>query len=180
MDFKERNPNLFYWPDSSLNGGRFAFPFNSFTRVLISEYDAPDFSTQFLALSGNAYEDAELNLHLTLYMIETPKNCKMRHAFKVGDISWEDFWFHRSWLIELQTDSLYEKGAKARYISPFHMDSEAKDTIREYNDQSPLQMKHDVLCRVASGWDPKSKLEAQKELNQLIANYGQHLVLKAA
>ena len=184
MDFKTRNPNLTIWTSAALNSVRSPFPFDGHTSgetSLIAEVNAPDNSAIFLIYFSHGYEDENYDLVSTSYMIETSQDCVMRKAFEVGDITWQDFWYHKGWLIEL-TSRLSQSTAKTRYIHPNDMHPDAKQFLEHCGSTSPLMFKHEVLFFLAKQELRKLKTPGpdQQNLDNFLLEYGVYLERNAA
>lgn len=182
MDFRSRNPNISRWTASCITDARYEFPFNGPQYEPVRQYTAPDGVTTFLAIYGDGVESEDFVLSNTWYLIEAAKDCPMRRAFEFGEISWEDFWFHRGWLIELTMPNIMVSDANVRYVRPTDMSLRAREAIREYNQQSPLQLKYEALFH-HEAFDFKmhgKRTHLYKELQDLIKDYGAFIQLKAA
>ncbi len=176
MDFRDRNPNISYWDAGELGFMRDSYPFDGPNTTHICEFLPPDQSTVFLCLTGGFVEHKDYDMSSHYYLIEAPKGCPMRQAFEIGDLSWEDFWHHKGWLIEATFKSIRSEGYHVRYVHPAFMSKSGKETIEEFSGKSPIQLKYEGLCLM-------------KEMNRLSKNQASQLeelerkffdVLKAA
>jgi hypothetical protein len=136
MDYKSRNPTLRHWSYEHLNTLRNPMPYIGPSIADIIELDAPDRSTVFLAFFGIYSLDEEI---VTRYLVEAPPGDVMRSAFEAGDVSMEDFWDHRGWLIRMETKILDCEDSVMQYIHPAQMDSESRASLQRYGDQSPYE-----------------------------------------
>ncbi len=182
MDYRDRNPNITSWSGECLAECFSLFPFNLPQMLSFFEYIAPDGVTRFLGLYGGGGESQDFTLSSLRYMIEAPEDCVMRKAFAVGDLSWEDYWHHKGWLLELFKPNIMENFAHARYVRPNDMSQDAKDIILKFNNISPLMMKYQTLCREAD-WERRIEKRtgpAQLQLRQFERDYGPYIDGKAA
>ncbi len=145
MDFKDKHPDISYWHFGSGTLERKVCPYDGPNLIFIHEILAPVDQTVFLSLYGEGFESEEFDLSVIYYLIEAPRDCKMRQAFEVGDITFEDYWHHKGWLIEAKIPSLSSQGYSLRYIHPSNMCALAKDTLKNPSGKSPVQQKYDAL-----------------------------------
>lgn len=181
MDFKARNPLFSAFPTKVLDMERFPFPFDNPIGYMLTEVDAPDHSAIFLRFGSQFSADESKAFS---YLTETPPDCPMRKAFEYGDITWEDFWYSRDCLIQLEMP-FPDLGpmVPARYIRPHEMDFRSKKYIEDVNHESPL-MRHHYFLNNARIW-ARIKTEPQADLlerkyQDFILKYGQFLGKKAA
>lgn len=142
MDFKSRNPHIDYWRDSMLETMHSPFPFDAPMQVPLFQIDAPDQSTQFLGLPFDMCENEEL---MVTYLVEAPSDCPMRQEFECGELTWQEFWQHRGWLIEYKYEFHIDGGAFVRYVHPSHMIEREKHYMIECNNISPMELKLEAL-----------------------------------
>jgi hypothetical protein len=182
MDYRDLNPYITSWSGQCLAKSVSLFPFDRPQSESFFEFIAPDGITRFLALFGGGGENEEFILSTRRYLIEAPEDCLMRKAYAMGDIDWEDFWHHKGWLIELHKPNIMVNFAHVRYVHPNDISQDAKETIRELNDRSPLLLKYDSLCRRAE-WEcrfEKKKGPAHFELEKFEREYCQYIQVKSA
>lgn len=161
MDYKQRNPNIKYWPNSESNPICAPFPYDEPARVHIFELDAPDFSTQFLGLPFHISENEELFITC---LIEAPETCPMRRKYEFGDITWEEFWQHRGWLIEYQYEFRANGGAHVRYIHPSEMVERKRSYLTNFNHESPMALKlQELESRSTFNWHLGDNMEELAE-----------------
>jgi hypothetical protein len=136
MDYKSRNPSLPRWSFDHLNTLRNPMPYIGPCIADIVELDAPDKSSVFLVFFGTSNIDSEI---VTRYLVEAPPGETMRQAFEAGEVSMEDFWDHRGWLIRMDRRILSADDPTVTYIHPTQMDSESRANLQSYGDQSPYE-----------------------------------------
>jgi hypothetical protein len=148
----------------------------------VKEYTDPETGISFLGISASSYEDAEFNIHTTSYLIQSPKDCPVRFEFVIGKITWEEYWTHSEWLIELKKPSIFSQEAEVRYIKTHELPEAALRILRSSHLKSPIQMKLRNLEAFLDRKDfhpernPSRRIAYQKFLNQ----YGKFLDLDAA
>ncbi len=145
MDFKDKNPNISYWHFGGKTLARKVCPYDGPNYISIEEIVSPLDQTVFLSLFGDWAENENFDLSVIYYLIEAPRDCKMRQAFEVGDITFEDYWYHKGWLIEAKIPSLAAQGYNLRYIHPSNMCQAAKEYLQDPYQESPVQRKYDYL-----------------------------------
>jgi hypothetical protein len=136
MDYKTRYPNIPRWSDEHLNTMRHPMPYTGPCITEIMELEAPDHSAVFLAFFGRCCIDEEM---IVWYLVEAPPGDLMRNAFEAGDVTMEDFWDHRGWLIRMETKVMSCEDPVMQYIHPAQMDSESRANLQSYGDQSPYE-----------------------------------------
>lgn len=181
MDFKARFPLFSAYPTNLLETGRFVFPFDSPAVYLLKEIDAPDRSVIFLRF-GNRFSADESKAFG--YLTEAPPNCPMRRAFEFGEITWQDYWYSREWLIQLEMP-FPDLGSMvpAKYIHPSEMDYRSKEYIDLYNHESPLMRHHEFLNNdrlYAKARKEPQYAKLEKEYQAFMLQYGRYLQKKAA
>ena len=175
MDYRDKNPNISYWKiPTEFDLQREASLYEGPNVSHICEFIPPDASTTFLAIYGGGEEDENFDLSTVRYLIEAPPECPMRRAFEIGDITWEDFWSHKGWLIEATTPSLFSDSYIVRYIHPSQMGPYTTKFIAEHSDKSPIQLKYDALCRQRQENRLSKKFAMQ--LEELERKYYDHLI----
>jgi hypothetical protein len=142
MDYKSRNPILPRWSDDHLNTLRHPMPYIGPCIAEIMELDSPDRSAVFLAFSGGYFLDEGIVIK---YLVEAPSDDVMRRAFEAGDISMEDFWDHRGWLIRMETRIMSTDDPVMKYIHPAQMDLQSRGILQSYKDRSPYERLIDKL-----------------------------------
>ncbi len=145
MDFRDRHPNIRFWFFDNSNFKREVCPYNGPNLTFINEFVAPLDQTVFLSLLGNGGEDENFDLSVVYYLIEAPRNCIMRQAFEIGEITFEEYWHHKGWLIEATIPSLSAQGYNLKYIHPSNMCQSAKEYLKNPSGESPVQQKHENL-----------------------------------
>lgn len=65
----------------------------------------------------------------------------MRRKFEFGEITWQEFWHHRAWLIEHQHELFNDSAAYVCYIHPSQMVPRKKFYFERYNHLSPMALK---------------------------------------
>lgn len=138
MDFKTRHPHIKYWPEYTDETHCRPFPYDSPHKITISQLDAPDGSTKFLKYSAYSTEDYR---YMVSYLIEAPPECPMRREFEFGELTWEEFWYHRGWLIEFRAELEGPAPIEVRYVSPEQLPTKVKDTLRRMGNTSPMSLK---------------------------------------
>lgn len=174
MDFRTKNPNISFWRHPPDGFKRDAYPFEGPNVSTICEFVSPDKSTVFLCIFGSSHEDENFNISFHQYLIEAPRSCPMRQAFEIGEISWEDFWHHKGWLIEASSPSIFGDGYYVRYVHPSQMTADTVDFITKLSDKSPIQHKYESLCRQRE-WNCLS-ITFAKQLEELEQKYSDILV----
>jgi hypothetical protein len=102
----------------------------------------------------------------------------MRSAFEAGEVSMEDFWDHRGWLIRMETSVMGDDDPRMQYIHPSQMDSNSRMHLQSYGDQSPYyrlihKLSHLLEIEQSRGEDTS---ESQRQINEAI----KHMPLRQA
>jgi hypothetical protein len=147
----------------------------------IREFTEPTTGISFLGFLGESFEDADFNIHSTSYLVQSPRYCPIRLQFITGQITWEQYWSHKTWLIELKKSSVFSSEAQIKYISPEELPIHALEILKSDHLQSPVQIKLRNLENFLDRQDfypeqnPRRRLLYQKFVN----DYGRYLDLDA-
>lgn len=141
MDYRARHPELKSWPKQALESIQTPFPYCEPNTIAIYQISAPDDQTQFLGVSFDFSPD---ETYFIAHIIEAPQDCPIRKEFEFGDITWEQFWYHRGWLIELRIPFEEEPLIEVRYILPSQMTEKTKRHIMSMT-HSPMECKLKAL-----------------------------------
>jgi hypothetical protein len=165
MDYKSRYPKLSGWTNKHLDTLRHPMPYVGPCIAEITELDAPDESTVFLAFFGDFVLDIET---IVWYLVEAPPGDVMRSAFEAGEVSMEDFWDHRGWLIRMETSVMGQDDPWMQYIHPSQMDLNSRAHLQSYRDQSPYyrlihKLSHLLEIEQSRGEDTS---ESQRQINE--------------
>ncbi len=142
MDYKSRNLILPRWSCDHVDTMRNPMPYARSCLTDIMELDAPDRSTTFLVFYGHGLLDEEITFW---YLVEAPRDCIMRRAFETGEISMEDFWDHKGWLIQMETILMATSDPVIKYIHPTQMDAASRANLQSLNGRSPYEHMIDRL-----------------------------------
>jgi hypothetical protein len=129
MDYKKQNPVLPIWPASVIYGQRKPMPFCDPNQSQIREIDAPDKSSKFLLICGAMLEEADTSIY---YLVEANPNDSMRIAFENGEVSMEDFWSHKGWVIKMEYKLLSDDDLDVCYIHPSQIDGFARQRFSRF------------------------------------------------
>ena len=179
MDYKARNSVPHPWNDDILTNIREPAPFHrSPCRWSPYEMDAPDFSTVFLVLEGAFIEST---LTAVRYGIEAPRNCPVRKAFELGEISWPDFWDHKGWILQSEQD-MSTRICRSTYIHPSQMNVLTRKKLEKFGDTGPYEL---ILRNLAFFWRvAKSRgvdeATCEKEYREYLALHGHKIARIAA
>jgi hypothetical protein len=143
MDYKDRNPVLSQTKKFQMIVPG-TCPFDQLTMYVL-EYHAPDESTRFLGLFGRSGTSEDI---ATQYLIEAPLDCKNRQAFEIGDMTWSDYWRHKSWMICIRSYIYDSNIFTAEYITPYQMDKHPVSLIRKFNKIAPMDEKLRALSNI--------------------------------
>jgi hypothetical protein len=154
MDYKDRNPVLSQTKKFQMIVPSMC-PFDQL-ELYVVEYFPPDRSTRFLSIAGwtETYPDTD-----TVYLIEAPLDCKNRLAFEVGDLTWSEYWDHKSWLICLRSYICQSDNFTAEYITPSQMDETSRRIIRKFDAISPMDEKLRDLSHIVARYKDSSGLQ---------------------
>ncbi len=182
MDFRDRNPNFTCWRGDCLANGRDVFPFNPIKNVFILETPAPDNQTTLLGILAHSHQAEDYSISAKWYLIESSADCPTRKAFVYGELSWEEFWTSRSWLIELSRPNIMQNFGTVRYVPSENILRDLKSTFQAFNHKSPLVLKHETLkWQIKFEFEPTAKKkQLQLELLNFEKDYGQYLISEAA
>lgn len=118
---------------------------------------------------GELAEKHAIHYHRKPHLIEAPDNCPMRRKFEFGEITWQEFWQHRGWLIEYHYESDLDGGAHVCYVHPSQMVERKKFYVRNFNHDSPMALKLWELERRSSfDWHVGDNME---ELAKQLAEF---------
>ncbi|MCX6116121.1 MAG: hypothetical protein NT027_01155 [Proteobacteria bacterium] len=180
MDFRDRFPDLKYWPSAVADRCHWIFPYNRLGRGALLEYPAPDDSTSFLVIA-HFDESKEGSVgRFFCYGVEAPLGYEMRTEFERGRINWTDFMSHRNWLIEL-TSVLFDPGPIGlRYVSWTDVHPSCKESLIHLDGLGgPYHMLHENLKRnyeVESSWNCHDSKHKNAYI-EFLAKYGDFLGL---
>ncbi len=182
MDYREQNPIIATWSGKSISECANACPVDDPFVGGVLEFIAPDCVTRFIGIWGGGKESEDFTLSALRYLIESPLDCPMRKSFVNGEISWEDYWHHKGWLIELVKPNILADFAYVRYVHPSQMSDKAKEYLARHNDKCPISLKHKAICILAT-WEYRSGTKhgpMQKKLESFEKVYGQFIQRKTA
>lgn len=170
MDFKERHPQIAYWPRSSFEDALNPAPFQHPGLGRIFEIRALD-GTVFLSMPSWQLPDDEA---ITRFLIEAPRDCPTRAAFETGGISFDDYWDHKGWLVKLRCELVSENDYEACYITPSQIDLATRQKFRQFDGVSPYQyllegMEHFLKSAISKGEDVT---ERKKRIQDFYRKYG--------
>ncbi len=182
MDYRNRYPEMTQWSYDRMANWRKVFPFNPIKNISIFETFAPDDQTTFLGIMADTRQERDYTLSSKWYFIESSADCPNRKAFVLGELTWEEFWTSRPWLIELSWPDVMQLSGLVQYVPAVNILRDLKRTFQEVNHKSPLVLKHETL-KLQIEWEFESlarKRELQLELQHFENQYGRYLIPKAA
>ena len=153
-------------------------PYDCVIPTDLHEVEAPDGSVLFLVLFGRFNDDTMLVTH---YAIEAPRHCLMREAFEWGDISWVEYWTHRSHLMFIEHP--FDPGpVTTRIITPAQIDARTLQRLKNLGDKSPYELKREHLerCLKNTTWNGKCPVKADRKYSEFMARHATKLRMKAA
>ncbi len=182
MDFRDRFPNIKYWPSAAADRCHSPFPYCKLFFGGLLEFPAPDDSTSFLVIPHFDEPEGGGGGQFFCYGVEAPQGYPLRTQFELGRVSWTDFMSHRNWLIEL-TSQLFDQGpCRVRYLTPLEIHPACKAELRELDSRGgPLQILHDHLRRnyeAEKTWTRKST-KSEDAYFEFLAKYGEILGVPA-
>ncbi|MCX6117799.1 MAG: hypothetical protein NT027_09670 [Proteobacteria bacterium] len=175
MDFRDRYPNIKFWPAAVADRCYTPFPYRQMFLGRLIEFPAPDDSTSFLVISHFDETDCDSPGRFYCYGVEAPKGYHLRTQFESGLINWTDFMAHRNWLIEL-TSQLFDQGpCNVRYVSPMDIHPVCKEELLDLDTRGgPLKILHDHLLsnyEAEKTWANKSYV-AKEEYFEFLSKFG--------
>ncbi len=182
MYYRDKNPFITHSTCKSLSEYCNFFPFDGPCVNAPLEFIAPDNVTRFIGIYGGGDESEDLVLSSMRYLIESPLDCPMRKAFVNGEVTWEDYWHHKGWVIELAKPNILVDFAHVRYVHPTQMSEEANKNLKSLEDRSPMSLKHDGLCILAERESRSRKRHKpmHKKLEDFERAFGQFIQRKSA
>jgi hypothetical protein len=131
------------WSSDSVNRLEGNYPYCRLIEGVLFDLKAFDDSTDFLLhFNGLSVDESSTSA----YLIESPKNSKLRHQFEKGTITWTDFWSHRGWLIEFTIILFGDDPVKSRYLSFEEVTPEFTQELKKLDPQGgPYQIFHQNL-----------------------------------
>jgi len=178
MDFRDRFPDMKYWPAAVADRAHSPFPYCKIFWGRLLEYPAPDDSTSFLVIPHFEEPEGGGGGQFFCYGVEAPSGYDLRMQFERGHINWTDFMSHRNWLVEL-TSQLFDRGpCRLRYVSPLEIHPACKKELLELDSRGgPLQILHDHLLsnyEAEKTWTRKAT-NAESAYFEFLAKYGEIL-----
>ncbi len=178
MDFNARNSVAPKWTRDQFECARRPEPYDRNHRGILQEIDSPDKSAIFLFVIGGLDEE---HGEFTLYAIEAPVLCPMREAFEWGEISWVDFWSHKSWLIQVNVP--FGGGEPiSKYISWSQVNLETRSRFEFLGNRGPylLKLQQLELSWEYSSWDGTDPVAAEREYREFMIRHGRRFTGNAA
>ena len=178
MDYRLRHPNPHFWSSNVLLTSR---PPSKYGQAMTSmfEINAPD-GTEFLALARGLSEDEKTG---AFYAMEAPKSCPMRRLFESGDLSWLEYWTHKSWLIYLEYEFKMDTGGVIQYVSAAALSLECIDELQQLGTTSPYELNLrslelaliDAHREREAGFSNLDPVVAEREYNDYLQKYGHRI-----
>ena len=178
MDYKARNSGKPIWSTKPFYIYSEPEPHDQIFPGSLSEIACERDGTVFL-MHQFAFDETRGIGHKLL--IEAPRSCLMREAFEWGDISWLDFWCHKSWLLHLELP-LGGGPVPGRFITPHEIDDFSRKLWTKYGHKGPYLHKEEQL---RLGWEygipgTQRARDAEREYTAFMLRHSHRFAKRAA
>ena len=173
-----RPQRVYQWNYQQFFEWRTPEPYDYLAWSALIELDAADKSTTFL-LKYVAWNDDTADS--TFYGIEAPRKCPMRSAFEWGELSWEDYWTHKDWLLKILVP--FNPGPViSTLMSPADIDPMVMLKFRVNENRFPYELKREHLETAwkYTEWNGRDPIAAERKYREFMMRHGHRFEKKAA